>query len=86
MGKLSIWQTRPALKSAGFVASPTFKPVGQLENWHYAKFAEGGKSGNIVVSVVPQNSAAGTSGQMCIKSITMLNGRQDANGRADSQQ
>ncbi|WP_326521128.1 hypothetical protein [Xanthomonas sp. 4461] len=61
-----------ALKSAGFVASPTYGPIGQLENWRYAKFAE---RGSIVLSVIPQDSAAGTSSQVCVKSITTLNGR-----------
>lgn len=61
-----------ALKSAGFVASPTYGPISQLENWRYAKFAE---RGSIVLSLIPQSAAAGSSGQVCVKSITTLNGR-----------
>ncbi|MBO9738457.1 hypothetical protein J7432_05300 [Xanthomonas axonopodis pv. begoniae] len=63
-----------ALKNMGFVASPTYGPIGQLENWRYVKFAKDNSGGDIVISVIPQSVAAGSEG-VCVKSITTLNGR-----------
>ncbi|MCC8553362.1 hypothetical protein [Xanthomonas hortorum] len=64
-----------SLKSMGFVASPTYGPIGQLENWRYAKFAKGGSGGDILISIIPQNVVAGSAGKVCVKSISTLNGR-----------
>ncbi|CAD0302441.1 hypothetical protein CFBP7900_01340 [Xanthomonas hortorum pv. carotae] len=64
-----------ALRNMGFVASPTYGPIGQLENWRYAKFAKDGIGGDIIISLVPQNMVAGSAGRVCAKSISTLNGR-----------
>ncbi|MEA9653972.1 hypothetical protein [Xanthomonas campestris] len=63
------------LKSSGFIASPTYGPIGQLENWRYAKFAKDGKGGNIIVSIVPMTAAESSQNKVCVKSISTLNGR-----------
>ncbi|KQR09049.1 MULTISPECIES: hypothetical protein [Xanthomonas] len=63
------------LKSSGFIASPTYGPIGQLENWRYAKFAKDGKGGDIIVSIVPLSAAESSPNQVCVKSISTLNGR-----------
>ncbi|MCC4589406.1 hypothetical protein LL962_20290 [Xanthomonas sp. NCPPB 1067] len=62
------------LKNMGFIASPTYGPIGQLENWRYTKFAKNNSGGDIVISVIPQSVAAGSEG-VCVKSISTLNGR-----------
>ncbi|PPT92252.1 hypothetical protein XaraCFBP7407_20130 [Xanthomonas arboricola pv. arracaciae] len=64
-----------ALKAMGFNASPTYGPIGQLEDWRYTKLAKNGSGGNIVLSVVPQNLIAREPTRLCVKSIGTLNGR-----------
>ncbi|MGV7189508.1 hypothetical protein [Xanthomonas axonopodis] len=63
-----------ALRNMGFVASPTYGPIGQLENWRYAKFSKNNSDGDIVISVIPQSVVAGSE-EVCVKSISTLNGR-----------
>ncbi|QJD70170.1 hypothetical protein HG421_19195 [Xanthomonas campestris pv. badrii] len=63
------------LKALGFKASPTYGPIGQLEDWRYTKLAESGATGNIVISVIPQNLAPREETRLCVKSIGTLNGR-----------
>ncbi|TXD45297.1 hypothetical protein TR80_002625 [Xanthomonas campestris] len=63
------------LKAMGFSASPTYGPIGQLEDWRYAKLAKDGPEGNIVISVIPQNLVSREQTRLCIKSIGTLNGR-----------
>lgn len=64
-----------ALKAMGFDGSPTYGPIGQVEDWRYVKFAKGGIGGHIVISLVPQNLIAGEPSQMCVRAIGTLNGR-----------
>ncbi|WP_386340140.1 hypothetical protein O4D10_00495 [Xanthomonas citri pv. citri] len=63
------------LKEMGFNASPTYGPIGQLEDWRYAKLAKNGTGGNIVISIIPQNLVSREQTRLCIKSIGTLNGR-----------
>ncbi|WP_369941350.1 hypothetical protein [Xanthomonas medicagonis] len=62
-----------ALKEMGFVVSPVYGEIGQLQSWRYTKFAEGGTGGDIDLSIIPQNLVAGSPGRMCVKSIGTLN-------------
>ncbi|ATS49899.1 hypothetical protein XAP3CFBP6996_000350 [Xanthomonas citri pv. fuscans CFBP 6996] len=62
-----------ALKAMGFNASPTYGPIGQLEDWRYTKFAKDGVGGDIVISVVPRNIVVREPGRLCVKSIGTLN-------------
>ncbi|KQQ82569.1 hypothetical protein ASF73_19590 [Xanthomonas sp. Leaf131] len=64
-----------ALKAMGFSASPTYGPIGQLEDWRYVKFAKRGLGGHIVISVIPQNLIVREPTKLCVKSIGTLNGR-----------
>ncbi|MBV6812767.1 hypothetical protein ACE15N_00360 [Xanthomonas campestris pv. passiflorae] len=63
------------LKEMGFNASPTYGPIGQLEDWRYTKLAKNGIGGNIVISIIPQNLVSGEQKRLCVKSIGTLNGR-----------
>ncbi|MCC8537052.1 hypothetical protein LN474_08645 [Xanthomonas codiaei] len=63
------------LKAMGFMASPTYGPIGQLEDWRYTKVAKKGPAGNIVISVIPQNLATREETRLCVRSIGTLNGR-----------
>ncbi|MFC3654630.1 hypothetical protein FZ025_10755 [Xanthomonas hyacinthi] len=62
-----------ALKEIGFVVSPVYGEIGQLQSWRYTKFAEGGIGGDIDLSIIPQNVVAGSPGRICVKSIGTLN-------------
>ncbi|MEA9579859.1 hypothetical protein VC218_13410 [Xanthomonas nasturtii] len=64
-----------ALRAMGFDASPTYGPIGQLQDWRYAKLSKNGVGGNIVISVIPQNLISREPTQLCVKSIGTLNGR-----------
>ncbi|MEA9589637.1 hypothetical protein VC279_20645 [Xanthomonas sp. WHRI 10064A] len=64
-----------ALRAMGFDASPTYGPIGQLEDWRYTKLSKNGAGGNIVISVIPQNLNGREPTQLCVKSIGTLNGR-----------
>ncbi|MCC4589407.1 hypothetical protein JWH11_01810 [Xanthomonas melonis] len=63
------------LREMGFNASPIYGPIGQLEDWRYAKLAKNGIGGNIIISIVPQNLVSREQTRLCIKSIGTLNGR-----------
>ncbi|MCC4622498.1 hypothetical protein LL965_21475 [Xanthomonas cassavae CFBP 4642] len=62
-----------ALKAMGFTASPTYGPIGQLEDWRYVKFAKDGVGGNIVIAIIPRNVVVREPGRLCVKSIGTLN-------------
>ncbi|MBB3825358.1 hypothetical protein [Xanthomonas arboricola] len=64
---------KSSLIQMGFVDSPVYGEIGQLQSWRLAKFAKDGSGKDIVLSIVPQNEMPGSSGRLCVKSIGTLN-------------
>ncbi|APP78655.1 hypothetical protein SM19410_22115 [Xanthomonas hortorum pv. gardneri] len=64
---------KSSLVQMGFVDSPVYGEIGQLQSWRFAKYAKDGSGKDIVISIVPQNEAPGSSGRLCVKSIGTLN-------------
>ncbi|MCS3748293.1 hypothetical protein FHY18_003926 [Xanthomonas arboricola] len=62
-----------SLIKAGFVDSPVYGEIGQLQSWRLSKFAKDGSDTDIVMSIVQQNETPGSPGRLCIKSIGTLN-------------
>ncbi|MCC4601862.1 hypothetical protein [Xanthomonas melonis] len=62
-----------SLVEAGFVDSPVYGEIGQLQSWRLSKFAKDGSDNNIVISIVPQNETPGSPSRLCVKSIGTLN-------------
>ncbi|CAD0298574.1 hypothetical protein [Xanthomonas hortorum] len=64
---------KSSLVQMGFVDSPVYGEIGQLQSWRLAKYAKDGSGKDIVISIVPQNEAPGSPGRLCVKSIGTLN-------------
>ncbi len=61
------------LINAGFIDSPVYGEVGQLQSWRLSKFAKDGSGNDIIISMVPQNEIPGSPGRLCVKSVGTLN-------------